>query len=155
LECYRIALALYQDTGDRRNEAEVLNGIGATYLAMSRLGEALIHFEKAKELSEGIASTYHKVGALIGIASVRRDNGRYWAALSTYKEALDLSRQIEDQRQQARIRDQMGDTYRYLGRDEQARFNWRLAADIYRRLGMPEAVGEMHLKIDPLNGAAS
>jgi DNA-binding SARP family transcriptional activator/predicted negative regulator of RcsB-dependent stress response len=155
LEHYRSALTAYRERGDRRNEAEVLIGIGNAYLLLDRPDEALVHFERARDIAEEVRITSLQAAALDGIANVDRDSGRYLAALSGYQSAAELARSIGDQRNQARIHDHMGDTYRYLGQAENARLHWRQAASAYRRLDMREAEQRVRMKFDPLGEAAS
>jgi tetratricopeptide (TPR) repeat protein len=101
-------------------------------------------------LAEEIGNSYQKLRALIGMATVYREQGRYPLAVDTYRDALVIARGMGDQRNQAHIYDGLAQTFHSLGRRDAGRIHWRLALQLFNHLGMTEAAQDARIKIDAL-----
>jgi DNA-binding SARP family transcriptional activator/tetratricopeptide (TPR) repeat protein len=139
LAAYRRALTMYRGIGDLPDEASALNGIGAIYQSAECYDEALIHHQKARLIAEEIGNLSEQVIALRGIADVQRGSGRYGEALDHYHAALRLAREIGDPYEEAKILEGIAETTLSTRGPVAARMLFRLALDIFERLGVPEA----------------
>lgn len=160
LDCYERALAAYQRANHRRNQADVLNAIGETYLELEsypeseRVAIALDHFRRAKAIAEQIGCRSEKARALAGIAAVHRHYGDYGQAETWYNEALDLARVIRDPRLEAHIVDGLARTHQAQGALDVARVFWRLAMHGYEEIGLTERAAEIKIKLEAIGGRA-
>lgn len=138
LDGFRKALPTYQEIGDRRNEIEILLGIGTVFGRMGRHGEAVIHFQKALALSREIAERYEEARTVRCLGDVLSASGRYEAALERYYEALAIADQIGVPFEKAKCLEGIGTVLAHTrGRGHAKRF-WKRALRIHDRLGVPD-----------------
>jgi CHAT domain-containing protein/tetratricopeptide (TPR) repeat protein len=88
LESYSEAIALAREGGFEREEAELLNGVGALELTLGRSDAARARFLRALDLSRRTSSPFTESRALYNLGRLERDAGRLDEALAVTEEAL-------------------------------------------------------------------
>jgi CHAT domain-containing protein/Tfp pilus assembly protein PilF len=88
------ALALTREIGDRPAEAETLQNLGWTHLALKELAQARKHLEQSLSIYRGIGNRSAQAGALYGLARVDFDAGDLDAARSRIEAALEITESL-------------------------------------------------------------
>ncbi|GIH29710.1 hypothetical protein Aph01nite_80200 [Acrocarpospora phusangensis] len=133
------ALADCRAAGDPGGEASALAALGTVYLRLSRHPEALDHLRRALAASRETGDRSLETETLNGLGETLRAMGQPDSALARHRAAHALTGETGDQYERARALDGIACVLDADGRTGQARENWRTAADIYLRLGVPEA----------------
>ncbi|WP_344915614.1 AfsR/SARP family transcriptional regulator [Streptosporangium oxazolinicum] len=139
LECYRQALQIHSNIGDRRHEVDALNNIGNCYARMGRDEDALVHHQKALRISIEILDRREESQALLSIGGIHHRANHHDAALAHFKKALAVAHAIGDVHQEARTLDEMGTALADTGEKARAEECWRRALGLYESLGVVEA----------------
>jgi tetratricopeptide (TPR) repeat protein len=134
------ALGIYQDIGNRLGEANALNDLGRVrsltgdYPAAAGLLERSVAlFREVGDAQQGEAEALNATGALLAVSAGPQE------ALTVYRQALQLARQVDSPLEQARA---LEGAARCMARtDDQAAARARLseAVAIYERIGAAEA----------------
>ncbi|MGP4097977.1 tetratricopeptide repeat protein, partial [Nonomuraea sp. KM90] len=148
------SLSIYQETGDRRHEADTLSNIGSTYLGMDLNAEALIHFQKALAIARDIRDPYESSRALLRIGDSQRLSGQFASARETCEQALALSRQLGDPFLEASSLLGLGEALLCMHGRRVAARPWRQALTIFERLSAPEA-GVLRQRLEALEAAGA
>jgi CHAT domain-containing protein len=82
------AIAIARENGFERDEADLLNGVGAIDLENGRIPDARDRFQRALALSRKTDSPFAESRALFNLARLERDRGRFEEALAMAEEAL-------------------------------------------------------------------
>ena len=130
---------MYRDIGDRPNEAEALNDIGAIYESAACHDEALAHHQRARAIAEQVGNLSQQLIALRLIADIHRGSGRYGEALDSYQAALRMAREGGEPYEEGKILEGMAEASLNSHRFDAGRIALRQALDIYERLDVPEA----------------
>ena len=107
---YLQALTIFQDIGDRRAEAFVLNLMGMVTVN-SHASEARKQYEAALSIQKDINDQEAVANTLSSLAAVDIETGNYRTALETYKESLGLYRRIGNESGEATALLSMGITH--------------------------------------------
>ena len=102
---------MYRDIGDRPNEAEALNDIGAIYESAACHDEALAHHQRARAIAEEVGNLSQQLIALRLIADIHRGSGRYGEALDSYQAALRMAREGGEPYEEGKILEGMAEAW--------------------------------------------
>ncbi|GAA0390190.1 hypothetical protein Acor_46820 [Acrocarpospora corrugata] len=133
------ALANCRESGDPGGEGSALGTMGAVYLRLERHPEALDHLHRALAISRETGDRSLETETLNTLGETLRAMAQPDSALARHRAAHALTEQTGDQYEHARALEGIAHVQHAAGRTGQARENWRAAAGIYRRLGVPEA----------------
>jgi tetratricopeptide (TPR) repeat protein len=132
VDTHRIALAAVRESGDRRGEATVLNGLGVAYGDLRMVREAVECCTAAAELFGELGDEWGQAWSLnnVGVTSV--NHGDHGEAVGHLRRALELFRRSGDPQGEAICLNNLGDTYRLLHRPAEAIDHLRQALALQR-----------------------
>ncbi|MEU7820178.1 BTAD domain-containing putative transcriptional regulator [Catellatospora sp. NPDC049133] len=133
----RQALAVRRHRGDRRHEADTRNTIGVTHLRRGDHGAALDEFGRALELSREIADRHLEASALANLGRTQLERDDLVAAAGYLRLAQALRARAPDHFEAACIARDLGELARRNGDPAEARTQWQLAVDLYRKANAP------------------
>lgn len=137
LDQLRKALAVRRHRGDRRHEAETRNTIGVTHLRRGDHRAALDEFGRALELSREIADRHLEASALANLGRTHLECDDVVAAAGYLRLAQALRARAPDHFEGACIARDLGELARRNGDPAEARTQWQLAVDLYRKANAP------------------
>ncbi|MEY9864279.1 DNA-binding SARP family transcriptional activator/Tfp pilus assembly protein PilF [Catenulispora sp. GAS73] len=142
IDHYQKALVLYRETGDSRAQAITLSNLGLSYWRNGQYERAHEHHQDALICCRDAGGTPHEEAAiLVNLALVCwRGLARYDAAIEHADGALNLYRQINDQRGQGGAMSNLGLAHGSLGNSDKALDYHRRAIELVRASG--DRVGE-------------
>jgi len=94
LEVYGEALQIFQDTGDRRNEANVYASIGSVYYSRGQINEALEYNLKALPIQMETGNRRGEANARNDIGLMKKKLGNFEDFWLYTKQALEINREI-------------------------------------------------------------
>ncbi|MFC7246634.1 BTAD domain-containing putative transcriptional regulator [Catellatospora aurea] len=137
LDHLRQALAVRRHRGDRRHEADTRNTIGVTQLRRGDHGAALDEFGRALELSREIADRHLEASALANLGRTQLERDDLVAAAGYLRLAQALRARAPDHFEAACIARDLGELARRNGDPAEARTQWQLAVDLFRKANAP------------------
>ncbi|MFD0598534.1 BTAD domain-containing putative transcriptional regulator [Catellatospora coxensis] len=137
LDRLRQALSVRRHRGDRRHEADTRNTIGVTHLRRGDHHAALDEFGRALELSREIADRHLEAGALANLGRTHLERDDLVAAAGYLRLAQALQARAPDHFEAACIARDLGELARRGGDPAEARTQWQLAVDLYRKANAP------------------
>lgn len=140
IEHYRIALAAYTESGDRRAMATVLNSLGNNYYHISDHHQALRHYERSLEIKRELGDSNGVSGLSSNIGSVHFHLNQYETALEHYLAALRIAEDNGNKRGLAYFTNNVGLVYKCLGEHEKALEYHQRSLAIKEELGEPRAI---------------
>ncbi|MCI0420171.1 MAG: tetratricopeptide repeat protein, partial [Acidobacteria bacterium] len=141
-EKYEVALPLWRAVGDRFGEAQTLNSIGYTYLALGDLPKALDYLNQALSIRQAIKDLGGEGETLHNIASVYSFKGEKTKAINYYDQSLPLRRATGDRSGEAMALNNIGVIYYSLGENRKAMENFNQALPLWRAVG--DRTGEVN-----------
>ena len=112
---YEAALALFRQTGDRRQEGVVLNNLGGVEDQLGEPERALERYRQALRLQTELGDVREQAKVLNNIAAVYRRTGRLQDALEAFDRALAGARQTGDRAGEGSVLNNLGMTHLRLG----------------------------------------
>jgi len=126
---------LARESGDRSQEATVLNNIGWLYDGLKEYDQALEHYQEALPLLQeiqyrlGVARTQNNIGLIL------RDLGNFDQAQIAFQQALSLQQEIGDRSGEANTLGNLGVVLQNMGLASAARSNFEEALAIHQEIG--------------------
>jgi hypothetical protein len=121
-----------EENGDQPlRQADVLNQMGRILAKSRRYAEALPIIQQARSL---YAQVHHRDGqadALVTIGDIHRDLGDHADAAESYRDSLDLDRQLGDRYWEGRVLERLGWTYVEMCDTSRARVAFQAALDVF------------------------
>lgn len=100
-EVFEKAAKLYQEVGDQKGHAEMLNNVGAVRTQEERWDEATAAFGEAKAMFESMGDENGQAQTLGNLGTMYRHQGDADAAVERLKQAVELFRNVGDREKQA------------------------------------------------------
>jgi tetratricopeptide (TPR) repeat protein len=138
LSHHRRALELMRQAKDRQGEAAALGNIANVLRHLGRAGEALDHHHECLDILREVGDRNSESDVLNDVGETYLAIGRLAEAVSSHRSALAIAEQVQARREQARAHDGIARCLRDDDPDRAAE-HWRLALDLYHRIGAPEA----------------
>lgn len=135
IQKFEEALPLIRATGDRQQEAEVLNQIGAVYDLLREFQKALDAFDHALPIHESIANRKGEAETLNQIGAVYRKLEEHNKARDYFARALPIFRAIGNRAGEAETLNYLGLTHSALGEIQKAIEFYSEALPISRAAG--------------------
>jgi CHAT domain-containing protein len=141
IEKYQEALALWRLLGDRRREADTLDGLGEVYAQLAQSSQALDYFNQALPLRRALGDRRGEAHALLHIGTSYLSLGEKQKGLDVLNQGLQLSQEIGDRSNEIATLNMMGSAY--LSSSEPQR-----ALTLYNQaLALSRASGERRLEV--------
>jgi class 3 adenylate cyclase/tetratricopeptide (TPR) repeat protein len=134
-ECYEQSLSIREGLGDTAGMAGVINNLGIVAMQLGDLDQARAFGQRALELYSGLGDPRRLSSCHINLAWMDGSAGDNDSALQHGEEAARLARQAGDRLNLAIARNNMGDSFRDLGRHREAADAYGEAAAAYYDLG--------------------
>lgn len=129
------SLEMYQELGDRTNEAQVLANLGMVYGVTGEYEHALEVYRQALAIYEDMDAVQGSGFALNNVAMVYVEAGEPGKALAHAQESLAIARELEHRGMEINALDTVGAAYLGLGECEQALVHFQGSADLAAELG--------------------
>jgi tetratricopeptide (TPR) repeat protein len=130
----RQALDLFRGTGDRANEAYVLNGLAGMLEKQQRFPEALAVALEALRMLRAVGHWWTQATLENGVGWLYAHLGQYDQALTHCQKALALHRESGHRGGAADTLDSLGYVYLHLGDTAKAKAHYMRAIDAYREI---------------------
>ncbi|MFD0409813.1 BTAD domain-containing putative transcriptional regulator [Kitasatospora sp. NPDC127116] len=138
-ELLRTALRTFRQIGNRRVEADAINGLGTVYRKTGQYGAALDQHTRALELARSIGAQREAAAALRGLGQAERDLDRTIDALDHFRLAAALSRQIEATEEEAAACEALAELQLRTGQVDTARTTLQRAIELSESARLPES----------------
>jgi tetratricopeptide (TPR) repeat protein len=135
LQYMQRALNISADFGDARQLCLLNIQTGRIYKQIDEPENALPYFTEAARLVEESEDRHLRYRSLLGLAETLDDTGDYDLAADYYRRALDVSRQLGNERAVARLHFNLGALLVDIQRDDEARAHLSRAQQIAEQLG--------------------
>lgn len=135
----REALALAQDSGDQRAEAQAHNMLGVLARSEGDSTPAVEQLERSLELARELDDAPAQAAALNNLALVRRDAGALDEALELTEAALALCARYGDRHREAALENNLADLHHAAGHEDEAMTHLKRAVAIFSEVGADEA----------------
>ena len=140
LSCSFEALKVHRRTGDRFNEAWILQGIGGGYKEMGDYPRALQYHEEALEMFKELDLDVGRARALSGMGTVHQSLEEFDKALEYHRQSLDLFRQTDNDLGESRALNDIGVILQETGDFEQSHECHLRALELREKFGNKQAV---------------
>jgi len=121
---FQEAQSIYQELGDRKGQAEMLNNLGAVRTQEERYDAAAEAFEEARSVFESLEDSNGLAQTLGNLGSMYRYQGDNDAAVEHLKRAIDLFHEVGDREKEAA-------TLRLVSRIRLGQLRWLEALHFY------------------------
>ena len=100
-ELFEQAATLYEEAGDEKGHAEMLNNVGAVRTQEEKWDDAIAAFAQAKSMFESLGDEAGQAQTLGNLGAMYRYQGDGDNAVEHLKEAIELFRSVGDRQKQA------------------------------------------------------
>lgn len=136
LECYDLALHVFEEVGARHGIGATLNNIGTVYWAIGQGQEALEYYERALQIREELGDRQGLAATLNNIGTTYNALGQPQKASEVYERVLPILEEVGNLHTTGVTLNNIGTNYRDLGQRQKA-------LEYYERaLAIQEAVGD-------------
>ncbi|MEB3886180.1 tetratricopeptide repeat protein, partial [Lyngbya sp. CCY1209] len=129
------AARLYEQTGDRANQAFAQLALGRVYSDLGEKQQALEYYEQALPLFQAVGDRSREATTLNNIGRVYSALGEKQTALEYYEQALPLRREVGDRSGEATTLNSIGGVYSALGEKQTALEYYERALPLRREVG--------------------
>ena len=144
--CYRDALVIWRETGNRHEEGRTLNNLGLAYRDLRRMEEAVGCYRDALVIWRETGDRYGEGEALTGLGLAYQVLQRFEEAIGCYQDALVIWRETSDRYGEGQALDNLGLAYQGLRQPDRAAACLRDAAAAMRDVGDYEAAAHLEQK---------
>ena len=147
------ALKISRELGDRKQEMHLLDWLGSVCEGLAQYNAALKHYQAASVLSRTIRGSdgsrdmcVHKeddMSRLVSIGEIHCRNGQYCNEKDSYEDALEISRELGDRKEEMCLLDWLGSVCEELELYGAALEHYQAASDMSHETG--DQVEEMRL----------
>jgi tetratricopeptide (TPR) repeat protein len=145
------ALALAQNSDDRRVLAQAHNLLGLLSRHQQELAQAVHHLEHSLTLAKEVNDPYAQVAALNNLALALRAQGDRAQAIALTQSALHLCATLGDRHREAALHNNLADLLRHTGQRAAAQAHVKQAVTLLAAIGEPAESGVWQREIWRLN----
>ncbi|MFT5723479.1 MAG: adenylate cyclase [Bacteroidia bacterium] len=120
LDYYKRSLKISEDLGYNKGCAIAISNIGNVYDRQGDKSTALIYFRRALKIRQELGDKQGSANAITNIGNIHKDQGQYAKALTNCKNALKISLEIEALVEEKNACQCLYDTYKTLGKGNEA-----------------------------------
>ena len=132
------AREVFRETGNKKNEPQVLIALGNLYWEKEEYEQAKIHYEEAMVLAEDVDGTYDKGVAYGKLGKLCNIRGEYAKAKELHRKALEISVKLGDKEGEIADHLNFAKVHINLRECDQARECYRKALKISKEIGSQE-----------------
>ncbi len=140
LSCSFEALKVHRRTGDRFNEAWILQGIGGGYKEMGDYPRALQYHEEALEMFKELGLDVGRARALSGMGSVHQSLKEFNRAQDYHRRSLEIFRQAKNDLGESRALNDLGVILQETGDFENSHEHHLRALELREKFGNKQAI---------------
>ena len=129
------ALDIYQRSGDKGDEASMLNNIGYALQVQGDLAAAEKKYEEALEIYRGIGAKGLAANTLANMGGVLQQQRNLVGAEKLYEEALEMHREVKNRSSEATVLNDMAEILHDKGDLADARTKYEQVLPMYNELG--------------------
>jgi tetratricopeptide (TPR) repeat protein/transcriptional regulator with XRE-family HTH domain len=133
------ALTIYRRIDSPGNCAAQLRHLGDVILRQGDYGRAVDQLRLALAQIRQTGDQHAEILTLRSLAAALHGTGQLAAARAELRTALRLADETSNTYEQAGAHSDLASSHYQAGEDEQARYHWQQALDLYTRVGAPEA----------------
>jgi CHAT domain-containing protein len=133
LEFFKKAEALQRGVNDKRDLAENLLDIGASYCDLSRYEESITYLNESLRISQQLGDKHGQGLALVAIGRMYGRQGHYQEALNAFQQALELIQPLGDLTWIAAVVAGIGSVYDCMGDLDQTISYWNRSLELFRK----------------------
>ncbi|XP_020601587.1 tetratricopeptide repeat protein 28-like, partial [Orbicella faveolata] len=133
------AREVFRETGNRKNEPQVLIALGNLYKENEEYEQAKIHYEEAMVIAEDVGETFDKGVAYGKLGTLCDIRGEYAKAKELHMKALEISVELGDKKGEITDHLNFAKVHINLSERDQARECYRKALKISKEIGSQEA----------------
>lgn len=137
---YEQSLALWQQAGDRRGEADAVQYLAVAHRRIGETEKAIEHLTQALSLYRAAEERRGESQVLQGLGLMNHLTGDVHKALEYYNQTLPMSREMGDRGGEATALNNIGGVYSYMGEQQKALEYYALSLPLHKTLG--NKVGE-------------
>ncbi|HEY5177168.1 MAG TPA: tetratricopeptide repeat protein [Terriglobales bacterium] len=134
LRLYKQALDIYQQSGDKSDEASVLNNIGGVFLEQGDLAAAEKKYRDALEIYRGIGAKGLAANTLTNLGVFLQRQRNLDGAEQLYEQALDMHREVKNKSSEAIVLNNMAEVLHDKGDLAGARTKYEQVLPMYDQL---------------------
>jgi DNA-binding winged helix-turn-helix (wHTH) protein/tetratricopeptide (TPR) repeat protein len=134
LRLYKTALDIYQQSGDKGDEASVLNNIGAAFQGQGDLAAAEKKYRNALEIYRAIGAKRLAADTLANLGARLQLQGNLDGAEKLYEQALDMYREVKNKSSEAIVLNNMAEILHDKGDLAGARSKYEQVLPMYDEL---------------------
>jgi len=128
-------LSLATISGNEKQKADLLHGLGVTYQHLNKFDDALQNYQKALEIRKKIPDMHGVIMTLNQIAQTQEDMGNANAALASYNQAIAAARSIQNKDGLALTLMNRGDLNNNFGKYDEALQDTKEALQDFKDMG--------------------
>jgi tetratricopeptide (TPR) repeat protein len=128
--------------GNRRGIADLLNNLGTTLLQLAKYDDAAKKFDEAREINHDIGAVDAESICIMNSGTTAMRRGQYADALRRFRVAIQLFERLDFTAGRAHVNQRIGDTYRLMGRLDEAANHYGIALKMREALVSPRSLGE-------------
>lgn len=151
IQYYQNNLELYQDMHDLKGTAMCYNKIGQLFSAKGDFESALNNHMKCIEIAKETEDKETESIALKNIGMIHTRLGNHVLALRALTASLDIKRKLGDRRGEALSLYYMGQSEADAGEFDNARDDFKKAAEIFKNMGLKEDMKKVKREFDELD----
>ena len=129
------ARKLYVGLGDKKSEADCLQGIATAKARLGQHAEALRDYQAAVAIHKRIGNEWDRGTDLMNVANTYESLGKYGMATRWYGQALAIARKINSRKLEGNILGNLGLVYERMGDVATAMSHHRKAMELHREVG--------------------
>jgi CHAT domain-containing protein len=148
---YQQSLPVFQQTGDKDNEASVLNGIGYASRETGDVQTSLEYYQQAKTAFASVQDLLGEGEAIAGMGKALLAMRRYPSLLPLYRAKLRLAQQTRNIKQEASALADMAEVYEVEHEYAKAETLYRRALAAYHSADSDQGVGAVLIRLAHLH----
>lgn len=133
IEKYKVALQLWQKSGDIRGQADTLQYLALVLFSLGNSPEALEHLGQARLFYQKNKNYLEEAQTLRGLGLIYHTSGELAKALEYYEQGLKINRDLKNQDGEASDLGNIGGIYQYQGEYQKAVEYYRSALTLARQ----------------------
>ncbi|MFD4398565.1 tetratricopeptide repeat protein [Kitasatospora sp. NPDC058478] len=139
-ELYESALRTFRESGNRRTEADAMNGLGTVHRRSEQFDAAIEQYSRALELARSIGAQREQAAALRGLGQTAHSVADTSAARNHLNQAAALARQIGAVEEEASACETLAELHLRSGRRSEARTAAERAIELLESINAPESI---------------
>jgi DNA-binding winged helix-turn-helix (wHTH) protein/tetratricopeptide (TPR) repeat protein len=144
LNLYKQALQIYRQSGDKRDEASLLNNSGSALQGQGDLAAAEAKYKEALEICRSIGARGLAATALTNLGALLQKQGHLDGAEALYEQALEIHREVKNKNSEAIVLNNMAEVLYDKGDLAAARDKYEQVLSMYIELG--DKAGEAYAR---------